>query len=313
MKYLITGGAGFIGSNLARYILGKGHEVVVLDNFATGKRENLAEIMDKIELIEGDVRDKSIVDSAISGCVAVFHEGALGSVPRSVADPVASHDANVNGTLTVLQSAREANVKRVVFAASSSAYGEQVESPKVETMPALPISPYAASKTACEAYMQAYAAAYKMETVSLRYFNVFGPRQDPFGAYAAVIPAFVSKILRGEQPEVFGDGEQTRDFCYIENVCYANWLAANAPAANCDGRPMNIACNAAVSLNQILNKLQQLMQKTVTPIYKPVRAGDVKHSLADISLAEKKISYKPLVYFDEGLERAINWYTENLK
>ncbi|MDR2642596.1 MAG: SDR family oxidoreductase [Planctomycetaceae bacterium] len=313
MKYLITGGAGFIGSNLARYILDKGHEVVVLDNFATGKRENLADIMDKITLIEGDIRDKTAVDAAISGCVAIFHEGALGSVPRSVADPVASHDTNVNGTLTVLQSARNANVKRVVFAASSSAYGEQPESPKIETMPALPISPYAASKTACEAYMQTYAAAYKMETISLRYFNVFGPRQDPFGAYAAVIPAFVSKILRGEQPEVFGDGEQTRDFCYIENVCYANWLAANAPAENCDGRPMNIACNSAVSLNQILNKLQQLMQKNVKPIYKPTRAGDVKHSLADITLAEKKIGYKPLVYFDEGLERAINWYTENLK
>ncbi|MDR2170267.1 MAG: SDR family oxidoreductase [Planctomycetaceae bacterium] len=311
MKYLITGGAGFIGSNLARYILGKGHEVVVLDNFSTGKRENIAEIIDKINLIEGDIRDEAVVEAAISGCAAIFHQGALGSVPRSVADPVASHDANVNGTLTVLQAAKKAGVKRVVFAASSSAYGEQLESPKVETMPALPISPYAASKTACEAYMQAYAAAYKMETVSLRYFNVFGPRQDPYGAYAAVIPAFVSKILRNESPEVYGDGEQTRDFCYIENVCYANWLAANAKAENCDGRPMNIACNAAVSLNQILNKLQQLMQKNVKPIYKPVRAGDVKHSLADIALAEKKIGYKPLVYFDEGLEKAINWYAKN--
>jgi nucleoside-diphosphate-sugar epimerase len=212
----------------------------------------------------------------------------------------------------VLQVARELNVKRVVFAASSSAYGEQAESPKIETMPALPISPYAASKTSCEAYMQAFAAAYKMETVSLRYFNVFGPRQDPFGAYAAVIPAFVSSILKDKQPEVFGDGEQTRDFCYIENVCYANWLAANAKAEKCDGRPMNIACNAAVSLNQILKKLSQLLNKNVIPIYKPVRAGDVKHSLADISLAEKKIGYKPLVYFDEGLEKAINWYAENL-
>jgi nucleoside-diphosphate-sugar epimerase len=313
MKYLITGGAGFIGSNLARYILDKGHEVVVLDNFATGKRENIAEIIDKITLVEGDIRDKSAVDVAVSGCVAIFHQGALGSVPRSMADPITSHDANVNGTLTVLQSAREANIKRIIFAASSSAYGEQPESPKIETMPVLPISPYAASKAACEAYLQAYAAAYKMETVSLRYFNVFGPRQDPFGAYAAVIPAFVSKILRDEQPEVFGDGEQTRDFCYIENVCYANWLAANAPPENCNGRPMNIACNAAVSLNQILNKLQKLMNKTVKPIYKPQRAGDVKHSLADIALAQKMIAYKPLVYFDEGLEKAINWYTENLR
>ncbi len=313
MKYLITGGAGFIGSNLARYVLGKGHDVVVLDNFATGKRENLTEILDKITLIEGDIRDRAIVDKAVQGCTAIFHEGALGSVPRSVDNPVLSHDVNVNGTLTVLESARANGVKRIVFAASSSAYGEQEESPKVENMPVLPISPYAASKVACEAYLQAYAAAYGMETVSLRYFNVFGPMQDPFGAYAAVIPAFVSRILKKERPVVFGDGEQTRDFCYIENVCNANWLAANAPAENCDGKPMNIACHAAVSLNQILDKLKSLMKSDIQAIYKPTRAGDIKHSLANVDLAQKKIGYKPLVFFDEGLERAINWYTENLK
>lgn len=312
MKYLITGGAGFIGSNLARFILEKGHEVVILDNFATGKRENLAEIRDRITLIEGDIRDRNLVDGAMDGCTAVFHEGALGSVPRSVENPVLSHDVNVNGTLTVLESARGAGVRRIVFAASSSAYGEQPASPKVESMPVLPISPYAASKAACEAYMQAYAAAYGMETVSLRYFNVFGPRQDPFGAYAAVIPAFVSKLLRGERPVVYGDGEQTRDFCFIENVCTANWLAAQAPAENCDGKPMNIACNAAVSLNQILDKLRSLMKKDVEAIYEPTRAGDVKHSLADIALAKEKIGYEPSVYFDEGLERAIDWYTINL-
>lgn len=311
-KYLITGGAGFIGSNLARYVLEKGCEVVVLDNFSTGKRENLEEILDRITLIEGDIRDRETVDRAVQGCSAIFHEGALGSVPRSVDDPVTSHDVNVNGTLTVLESARSAGVKRIVFAASSSAYGDQPESPKVETMPVLPISPYAASKAACEAYMQAYAAAYGMETVSLRYFNVFGPRQDPFGAYAAVIPAFVSNLLRNEQPLVHGDGEQTRDFCYIENVCSANWLAAHAPAENCNGQPMNIACNAAVSLNQILDKLRSLMKKDIPAVYGPVRAGDVRHSLADISLAEKMIGYKPRVYFDEGLDRAIDWYTENL-
>ncbi|MDR1142566.1 MAG: SDR family oxidoreductase [Planctomycetaceae bacterium] len=313
MKYLITGGAGFIGSNLARYVLNQGHEVVILDNFATGKRENLTEIQDQITLIEGDIRNRKTVDHAVQGCSAIFHEGALGSVPRSVADPVTSHDVNVNGTLTILESARAAGIKRVVFAASSSAYGEQPESPKVETMPPLPISPYAASKTACEAYLQAYAAAYGMETISLRYFNVFGPRQDPFGAYAAVIPAFVSKILRNEKPQVFGDGEQTRDFCYIENVCYANWLAAHAPPENCNGRPINIACHAAVSLNQILEKLKSLMKSNIEAIYSTVRAGDVRHSLADISLAQKMIGYKPLVYFDEGLERAIDWYTTHLR
>ncbi len=312
MKYLITGGAGFIGSNLARFVLEKGHDVVVLDNFATGKRENLTEILDRITLIEGDIRDRAVVDRAVDGCVAIFHEGALGSVPRSVDNPVQSHDVNVNGTLTVLESARANGVKRLVFAASSSAYGEQPASPKVETMPVLPISPYAASKAACEAYLQAYAAAYGMETVALRYFNVFGPRQDPFGAYAAVIPAFVSRLLKKENPSVFGDGEQTRDFCYIDNVCSANWLAAHAPAENCDGKPMNIACNAAVSLNQILDKLRSLMKVDLQATYGPDRAGDVKHSLADISLAKEKIGYEPLVYFDEGLERAIGWYTENL-
>ena len=312
MKYLITGGAGFIGSNLARCILDKGHEVVVLDNFATGKRENLTEILDNITLIEGDIRDRPTVDQALSGCTAIFHQGALGSVPRSVDNPTLSHDVNVNGTLTVLESARAAGVNRIIFAASSSAYGEQPVSPKIETMPVLPISPYAASKAACEAYLQAYAATYKMETVSLRYFNVFGPRQDPFGAYAAVIPAFVSRFLRNERPAVFGDGEQTRDFCYIENVCHANWLAAHAPAENCDGKPINIACNAAVSLNQILDKLRSLMKKELQADYGPTRAGDVKHSLADIALAKEKIGYEPLVYFDEGLERAIGWYTGNL-
>ena len=311
-KYLITGGAGFIGSNLARFILDKGHEVVVLDNFATGKRENLTEIMDRITLIEGDIRDRKTVDQAVAGCKAIFHEGALGSVPRSVADPATSHDVNVNGTITVLESARALGVKRVVFAASSSAYGDQPTSPKHEGMVPAPISPYAASKVCCESYLQAYAAVYKMETVALRYFNVFGPRQDPFGAYAAVIPAFVSQLLKKESPVVFGDGEQSRDFCYIENVCNANWLGANAPAENCDGRPVNIACNSAVTLNQILNKLKSLMNVDIQAIYKETRAGDVKHSLADISLAKKKIGYEPLVYFDEGLERAIDWYTQNL-
>ena len=311
-KYLITGGAGFIGSNLARFILDKGHEVVVLDNFATGKRDNLTEIMDRITLIEGDIRDRKTVDKAVAGCKAIFHEGALGSVPRSVEDPFTSHDVNVNGTVTVLESARALGVKRVVFAASSSAYGDQPTSPKHEGMVPAPISPYASSKVCCEVYLQAYAAVYKMETVALRYFNVFGPRQDPFGAYAAVIPAFVSQLLKKERPVVFGDGEQSRDFCYIENVCSANWLGANAPAENCDGRPMNIACNSAVTLNQILNKLKSLMNVDIQAIYKEPRAGDVKHSLADISLAKKKIGYEPLVYFDEGLERAIDWYTKNL-
>ncbi len=313
MKYLITGGAGFIGSNLTRYVLQKGHEVVVLDNFSTGKRENLEEIEDRITLIEGDLRDRSVVEKALKGCSAVFHQGALGSVPRSVEDPVTSHDVNVNGTLNVLESARSEGVRRIVFAASSSAYGDQPESPKQESMISLPKSPYAASKVAGEVYMQAYADAYGMETVCLRYFNVFGPCQDPHGAYAAVIPAFVTNLLRGERPTVYGDGEQSRDFCYIDNVCKANWLASQAPADRCNGRPMNIACHRQISLNQILEQLQDLLGTKIEPIYTHERPGDVKHSLADVSLAKEMIGYVPEVYFQEGLERAIDWYREHMK
>lgn len=312
-KYLVTGGAGFIGCNLARFILAKGHDVAIVDNFATGKRENIAEIKDRITFIEGDIRDRSIMDRAVAGCTAIFHEAALGSVPRSVENPTTSHDVNVNGTITVLEAARHAGVKRLVFAASSSAYGNTVESPKHEKMVPNPISPYAASKTSCEAYLQAYAAAYGMETFCLRYFNVFGPHQDPAGAYAAVIPAFVSNILHGQSPVVFGDGEQSRDFCFIDNVCLANWLAATAPAEVCTGQVANIACNQATTLNQILAKLKQLLHSDVKPIYKPTRLGDVKHSLADITRARKVLGYEPVVYFEQGLEKAINWYKENLK
>ncbi|MBN1555969.1 MAG: SDR family oxidoreductase [Phycisphaerae bacterium] len=311
-KYLVTGGAGFIGCNLTRYILEKGHDVVVLDNFATGKRENLAEIVDQITLIEGDIRDRDTVDRAVQGCAAIFHEAALGSVPRSVEDPVTSHDVNVNGTITVLESARAAGVKRLIFAASSSAYGDQEESPKHEQMVPRPISPYAASKLACEAYLRGYAAVYGMETFCLRYFNVFGPYQDPFGAYAAVIPAFVSSLLKGKQPVVFGTGEQSRDFCFIQNVCLANWLAATAPAEVCKGQVVNIACHKATTLNQILDQLRELLGVDVKAEYKDMRRGDVMHSLADISLAKKTIGYEPRVYFEEGLRNAIDWYRENL-
>jgi len=311
-KYLVTGGAGFIGCNLSRLLLDKDHGVVVLDDFSTGKRENVADVLDRIELIEGDIRDRAVMDRAVAGCAAVFHEAALGSVPRSVADPVTSHDVNVNGTITVLEAARAAGVKRVIFAASSSAYGEQGASPKHEGMAPAPISPYAATKVACEAYMQAYAAAYGMETLSLRYFNVFGPHQDPEGAYAAVIPAFVSRVLAGDRPIVFGDGEQSRDFCYIDNVCQANWLAAEAPAEVCRGQALNIACHHPTTLNQILDKVKSLIGSDIQADYTDPRPGDVRHSLADISLAKQTIGYEPEVCFEEGLERAIGWYRENL-
>jgi len=311
-KYLVTGGAGFIGSNLVRFLLGRGHEAVVVDDLSTGKRENMTDFLDRIDFLEGDIRDRAVMDKAVAGCAAVFHEGALGSVPRSVEDPATSHDVNVNGTLTVLEAARAAGVRRVVFAASSSAYGNQVESPKHEGMVPLPVSPYAAGKVACECYLRAYAACYGMETLSLRYFNVFGPYQDPFGAYAAVIPAFVSRLLRGERPVVYGDGEQSRDFCYIDNVCEANWLAANAPAKVCDGTVVNIACHHATSLNQILALLRELMHTDVEAEYTDPRPGDVRDSLADVSLARKVIGYEPKVFFEEGLRKAIDWYTANL-
>ena len=311
-KYLVTGGAGFIGCNLVRFILEKGHDVVVLDDFSTGKRENLTDIADRITLIEGDVRDRSAVDQAVDGCKAIFHEAALGSVPRSIADPVQSHDVNVNGTITVLEAARAADVKRIIFAASSSAYGNQVESPKHEGMVSQPISPYAAGKIACEAYMRAYASAYGLETLCLRYFNVFGPHQDPAGAYAAAIPAFISRLLHSESPIVYGDGEQSRDFCYIENVCEANWLAANAPAEACSGQVVNIACHSSTTLNEILALLGQLLGTDIPADYQPVRVGDVKDSLADVSLAKETIGYEPKVFFAEGLTQAIDWYRENL-
>ncbi len=307
-NYLITGGAGFIGSNLARYILNQGHGVVVLDNLATGHLSNLEEIADQITFIEGDIRDEDTVARAMQGCQGVSHQAALGSVPRSVDDPKTSHDVNVNGTFNVLNTARLGGVERVVLAMSSSAYGRHQVSPKHEELAALPISPYAASKVACEAYAQGFSAAYGLQTVCLRYFNVFGPFQDPNGAYAAVIPRFVSAMMQGERPTIYGDGTQSRDFCYIENVCYANWLALNAPAENCDGQPMNIACNRKISLNEILVKLNSLMGTDLDPTYVEERTGDIKHSLAEISRAKTMIGYEPQVYFEEGLERAIDWY-----
>ncbi|MHC4982049.1 MAG: SDR family oxidoreductase [Planctomycetota bacterium] len=311
-KYLVTGGAGFIGSNLVRFLLDRGHEVSVIDNFSTGKRENLAGVAGRIELIEGDIRDRQAVDKAAGGCQAIFHQAALGSVPRSIADPDAAHDVNVNGTVTVLAAARAAGINRIIFASSSSIYGERAASPKHEAMAPTPISPYAASKVACEAYMHGYSKAYGLETLSLRYFNVFGPHQDPAGSYAAAIPSFISRLLRSQRPVVFGDGEQSRDFCYIDNVCEANWLAANASRDVCDGRPLNIACGRATTVNQILRQLRQLMDTDIEPQYTEPRPGDVRHSLADISLARDTIGYEPKIYFEDGLARAIDWYKENL-
>jgi nucleoside-diphosphate-sugar epimerase len=227
-------------------------------------------------------------------------------------DPATSHDVNVNGTLTMLQAARNAGVKRFVFASSSSIYGERPESPKHESMLALPASPYAATKAAGELYLQAWAAAFGMETLALRYFNVFGPRQDPEGPYAAVIPAFAGSIINGRRPVVYGDGEQSRDFCHIENACLANWLALQAPVEVCDGRAVNVACGDSTTLNRILEILSELLDTKIDPEYQDPRPGDVKHSLADISRAKETIGYEPVIYFEEGLRAAIDWYRQNL-
>ncbi len=311
-KYLVTGGAGFIGSNLTRFLLDRGLEIMVLDNFSTGKRENLDDVSDRITIIEGDLRDRDLVFQCVAKTAGIFHLGALGSVPRSVADPAGTHEINVGGTFNVLEAVRKFGNRRIVFSGSSSAYGNQPVSPKTETMAPRPLSPYAAGKICCEAYMRAYAASFKMETVTLRYFNVFGPRQDPTGAYAAVIPAFVDALLNGKNPIVYGDGNQTRDFCYVENVCQANWLAMNAPTEICDGSPFNIACGEQTSLNRILDLLRQILKTDLPAVYQPVRIGDVRDSLADISRAQKLLNYQPKVYFNEGLHRAIDWYVSSL-
>ncbi len=308
MKILITGGAGFIGSNLARYMLQRGQQVLIFDNFSTGKLENLEEICDQATVMRGDIRDYETLRAAVGQVEAVSHQAALGSVPRSVRDPRTTHDVNVNGTLNVLEAMRETGVKRIVFAASSSAYGRHQALPKHEGLPAAPISPYAASKVAGELYLQAYSATFGIEAVCLRYFNVFGPRQDPLGDYAAVIPRFVRALMQGKQPVIYGDGEQSRDFCYVENACEANWLALQAPREKCDGLPINIACGRRTSLNQLVAKLQELLDTRIGPEYLPARAGDVLHSLADLTRAKQTIDYEPRVHLEEGLERALPWY-----
>ena len=313
MNYLVTGGAGFIGSNLTRSLLASGARVRVLDNFLTGKRENLAGLADAyddaFELIEGDLRDPDSVRRAAAGVEYVLHQGALPSVPRSVADPVLTNEINVSGTLNLLVAARDAGVRRVVFAASSSAYGDTPELPKRETMTPNPKSPYAAQKLTGEHYLRIFFEIYGLETVSLRYFNVFGPRQDPESTYAAVIPRFITTVLRGESPTVYGDGLQTRDFTYIDNVIQANLAACAAPKAAC-GKVVNIACGERVSLLDILEIVYGLAGKRVSPKFEPGRVGDVRDSLADISLARDLIGYDPKVPFAKGLAQTFRWFRE---
>ncbi|MFA6176181.1 MAG: SDR family oxidoreductase [Phycisphaerae bacterium] len=308
---LITGGAGFIGSNMARFLLEKGQKVRILDNFETGRRENLTEISKDIELIEGDIRNLDIVKKAVIGVDVVYHLAALGSVPRSMKDPAMSHDVNVNGTFNVILAARDAKVRRIIFASSSSVYGQSPVLPQHEELPLAPISPYGATKAIGEIYFRAFYATYGLQSVCLRYYNVFGPRQDPNSQYAAAIPLFVSLLLRNQSPEIFDDGEQSRGFTYIDNVMQANWLAANAKETH--GEAVNISTVNAVTVNTVVNTIRKLMGKeNIKPVYLPPRPGDVKYSLADISRAKKLIGYEPLVSFEQGIKKAIGWYQENL-
>ena len=304
--WLVTGGAGFIGSNLVRAILGKGRSVRVLDNFATGFRENLDEVLADVDLVEGDIRDAATCRKACQGVEVVFHEAAIPSVPRSMADPQGSFEANTVGTHHMLMAARDAGVRRFVFAASSSAYGASEELPKVETMPLLPLSPYAAAKAAGELYVATFYRAFGLPAVSLRYFNVFGPRQDPTNQYAGVIAAFATRMLRGHRPVIYGDGRQSRDFTFIENVVHANLLAAEACEVH--GEVVNIGCSEAINLNQMVAVFNEILGTRLEPIYAPSRPGDVKHSLADISAAARLIGYRPQDRFADGLRQTIEWY-----
>ena len=303
MKALVTGGAGFIGSHIASRLIGEGHEVRVLDNFSTGSRSNLATFDGSFDLIEGDMQSYERAHNAVQGCEVVFHQAALPSVPRSIQDPLTSNAANVVGTLNLLLASRDSGVRRVVFASSSSIYGADPTLPKSEDRAPLPISPYAVAKLASEGYCRSFSHVYGLETVALRYFNVFGPRQDPLSQYAAVIPRFITALLNDQGPVVFGDGEQSRDFTYIDNVVDANLRAAEADGVS--GQTFNIACGERISLNRLLDEIRGIVGSEVEASYLESRQGDVKHSLADISRARAQLGYEPLVDFNEGLLRTI--------
>lgn len=306
MRYLVTGGAGFIGSNIVDELLRRGHQVTVLDDFSAGKEANLAATAGKIRLLRGSICDLDTVREACMGADYVLHLAARTSVPRSVADPLETNRVNVDGTLNVLVAARDAGVRRIVFAASSSAYGESPTLPKVESMAAQPISPYGVSKLAGEVYLQVFGRAYGLENVSLRYFNVFGPRQDPTSQYSGVLSRFITAFIEGSQPVVFGDGEQSRDFTFVENVVDATLRAADAP--NVSGMVFNVGTGARFTLNHTLALLGKISGKPVQARYEPPRTGDIRDSQADISLARTHLGYEPHVGFEEGLRRTFDWY-----
>jgi UDP-glucose 4-epimerase len=304
--FLVTGGAGFIGSHIATALVGRGDRVRVLDNLSTGHGSNLAHLGSKIELIEADLTDADTVARAVAGVDCIFHEAALASVPRSVEAPLDTNAACVTGTVTLLDAARRAGVRRLVYAGSSSAYGDRSSSPKRETDLPGPISPYGAAKLAAEYYCQAFSATYGFETVVLRYFNVFGPRQDPLSPYSAVIPLFITALLSGKRPTLFGDGLQSRDFTYVDNVVHGNLLAADAKGVS--GQVLNIANARAISLLDLLQQLNSLLKTRIEPIHEAARPGDIRESVADISAAQKLLGYQPQISFEEGLERSIDYY-----
>jgi UDP-glucose 4-epimerase len=307
---LVTGGCGFIGSHLVAALLARGHRVRVVDNLTTGRRENLADLAADVELLVGDVADPEVARRAVQGCEIVFHLAALASVARSVEAPLPTHVANATGTLSLLLAARAAGVRRVIYAGSSSAYGDSVVLPKHEGLPPQPLSPYAAAKLAGEHYCAAFARSYGLETLTLRYFNVFGPRQDPASEYAAVVPRFITAMLHGQAPVIYGDGRQTRDFTYVDNVVEANLLAMEAPRA--DGAVFNVACGARYSLLDLVDRLNAILGTALAPRHAPARPGDVRHSQASIARAQEQLGYRVRVSFEEGLARTVAWYRERL-
>lgn len=312
-RYLVTGCAGFLGSWIAETLVERGETVRGFDNFETGRKQNIAGILSRMDLVHGDLRHADEVARACEGVDYIVHQGALPSVPRSVKDPRTSHTANIDGTFNVLEGARAAGVKRIVYAASSSAYGNQPGFPRKETMVPMPIAPYPVQKLAGELYMRSYWQVYGLETVSLRYFNIFGPRQAPDSPYSGVMAKFTMLMLNGEQPTIFGDGEQGRDFTYIENAVSANLLALHAPAEKVAGRVFNVACGERHTLNETYKILAELTGFTKPPLYGPPRTGDIQDSLADISAAREAFGYQPLVRFEEGLRRTVEWYRQQMK
>jgi nucleoside-diphosphate-sugar epimerase len=310
MKFLVTGGAGFIGSNICKELISQDCFVRVVDNLLTGRRSNLDSVIDKVEFVQADMGDTEVAKSVMKDIDVVLHQGALPSVPLSVENPAPTHQHCVDATFTLLLAARDAGVRRFVYAGSSSAYGDTPTLPKVESMKPIPLSPYAVAKLVGEYYCSVFYNVFGLETITLRYFNVFGPFQNPKSQYAAAIPAFVTSILHDKSPTIYGDGEQSRDFTYIDNVVHANLLAARAKETR--GQVVNIACGLAVTVNEIIAMINEAAGKSVKPIYTDPRPGDVKHSLADISLAKELIDFEPVISFEDGLKLAIDWYRDNL-